>query len=440
MKFYGRTQEIQSLERIRLQSLKSACFTVVVGRRRIGKTSLILESVKGEKFLYLFVSRKTEYLLCADFQKEAMNALGLQIYGEVTRFRDIFQQLLQYATKEHLILIMDEFQDLNQVNPSIFSEIQNLWDQYKDQARIHFIACGSIYSLMMRIFEHNKEPLFGRLTSKMMVKPFPVSILKEILRDHNPGYTAEDLLCFYMLTGGVAKYITLLIESGAFTASQMMDTILLPDSPFLNEGRDLLVSEFGKEYNTYFSILQLIATGKTLQSEIDSIIGKNTGAYLTNLEKEYSLICRNKPIFARPESRKARWSIRDNFLQFWFRFLFPNQSLVEMGKLDMLREYVDKNYDSYSGVILEKYFRDMIAETLPITDIGSYWDNKGEHEIDVVAVNRFEKWALIGEVKRNSSKISLPILEGKAKKIKPLLDGYHITYRALSMEQMDQIE
>jgi len=82
----------------------------------------------------------------------------------------------------------------------------------------------------------------------------------------------------------------------------------------------------------------------------------------------------------------------------------------------------------------------MIAETLPITDIGSYWDNKGEHEIDVVAVNRFEKWALIGEVKRNSSKISLPILEGKAKKIKPLLDGYHITYRALSMEQMDQIE
>ncbi len=186
-----------------LQSLKSACFTVVVGRRRIGKTSLILESVKGEKFLYLFVSRKTEYLLCADFQKEAMNALGLQIYGEVTRFRDIFQQLLQYATKEHLILIMDEFQDLNQVNPSIFSEIQNLWDQYKDQARIHFIACGSIYSLMMRIFEHNKEPLFGRLTSKMMVKPFPVSILKEILRDHNPGYTAEDLLCFYMLTGGL---------------------------------------------------------------------------------------------------------------------------------------------------------------------------------------------------------------------------------------------
>ncbi|MDR1203347.1 MAG: hypothetical protein LBL58_17195 [Tannerellaceae bacterium] len=92
------------------------------------------------------------------------------------------------------------------------------------------------------------------------------------------------------------------MESGAITKNKMLDKITSLDSPFIGEGKELLISEFGKEYGTYFSILQLIASGKTSQSEIDSIIGKNTGAYLVNLEKEYSLIIRNKPLFSKPEN------------------------------------------------------------------------------------------------------------------------------------------
>ncbi len=184
--------------------------------------------------------------------------------------------------------------------------------------------------MMMKIFENRKEPLFGRLTSKITLQPFAVRVIKEILNDYNPKYTGEDFLCLYMLSGGVPKYIDLLMEAGAVTKNSMLDVAIRPDSPFLGEGRDLLISEFGKEYGTYFSILQLIASGKTKQSEIDSIINKNTGAYLVNLEKEYSLISRVKPMFAQPRSRKTRWTLNDNYLRFWFRFIFPNQSLVEM--------------------------------------------------------------------------------------------------------------
>lgn len=436
MKFYNRTQELEVLARTLEHSQKSSCFTVMVGRRRIGKTSLLLESVKGQKYLYLFVSRKSEPLLCEQFQKDATRALGIQIFGNITQFKDLFEQLLIFATKEHYTLIIDEFQEFDNINSSIFSDIQNLWDQYKDKAKINFIASGSIYSMMMKIFENRKEPLFGRLTSKMILKPFAVSVIKEILNDYNPKYTAEDLLCLYMLTGGVPRYLDLLMEAGAVTKDKMLDMVTSPDSPFLGEGKDLLVSEFGKEYGTYFSIMQLIASGKTTQSEIDSIIEKNTGAYLVNLEKEYSLIIRNKPMFSKPESRKNRWSLNDNYLRFWFRFIFPNQSLIEMGKNELLREYIDKNYEQYSGLILEKYFQAKTVEEESITMIGSYWDNKGLNEIDLIALNDLDKTAIIAEVKRNPKKIDLNLLQAKVDSIKKELSKYKVQLKGLSLEDM----
>ena len=408
----------------------------MVGRRRIGKTSLLLESVKGQKYIYFFVSRKSETLLCEQFQKDATDALGLQIYGTITRFKDLFEQLLIFATKEHYTLIIDEFQEFDSVNSSIFSDIQNLWDQYKDKTMINFIASGSIYSMMMKIFENSKEPLFGRLSSKITLQPFAVSVIKEILNDYNPNYKSEDLLCLYMLTGGIPKYIDLLMETGAITKGKILDMVTRPDSPFIGEGKELLISEFGKEYGTYFSILQLIASGKTTQSELDSIIEKNTGAYLVNLEKEYSLITKNKPMFSKPESRKARWSLNDNYLRFWFRFIYPNQSLIEMGKYDLLREFIDKNYEQYSGFTLEKYFRAKMAEEERITAIGSYWDSKGKNEIDLIALNDLDKTAIVAEVKRNPKKIDIALLQAKADSIKKELAKYKVELRGLSINDM----
>ncbi len=436
MKFYNRIKELEILNRTLEQSKRSFCFTVMVGRRRIGKTSLLLESVKGKKYLYLFVSRKSEPLLCEQFQKDTEDALGLRIFGTITRFTDLFEQLLIFATKEHYTLIIDEFQEFDNVNPSIFSDIQNLWDQYKDSAKINFIASGSIYSMMMKIFENRKEPLFGRLTSKITLQPFTVSVIKEILNDYNPDYTPEDLLCLYMLTGGVPKYIDLLMEAGAVTKDKILDMVTRHDSPFIGEGRELLISEFRKEYGTYFSILQLIASGKTTQSEIDSIIEKNTGAYLVNLEKEYSLITKHKPMFSKPESRKNRWSLNDNYLRFWFRFIFPNQSLIEMGKYELLREFIDKNYEQYSGSVLEKYFKAKMAEEERITAIGSYWDSKGENEIDLIALNDLDKKAIVAEVKRNPRKIDMALLKEKADSIKKELAKYEIELKGLSINDM----
>ena len=290
--------------------------------------------------------------------------------------------------------------------------------------------------MMKKIFENEKEPLFGRLSSKMIVRPFSISTIKEILKDYNSNYSAEDLLCLYLVTGGVAKYITLLMESGATIKDKMIEFVTRPDSPFLSEGKDLLISEFGKDYGTYFSILQLIASGKTAQNEIDSIIEKNTGTYLVNLETEYSLIKRNKPIFSKPESRNIRWSLNDNFLLFWFRFIYPNQSMLELGKNDRLLEYIQQNYEQFSGLILEKYFREKIAEEEDVTQIGNTWDRKGGNEIDIVALDSVNKTAMIAEVKRNKNKINLLALKEKASVFEKDFFKFKIEYRGLSLEDM----
>jgi hypothetical protein len=216
----------------------------------------------------------------------------------------------------------------------------------------------------------------------------------------------------------------------------MLDFATRSDSPFLNEGKELLVSEFGRDYSTYFSILQLIAAGKTTQSEIDSIIGKNTGAYLANLENQYSLIIKNKPMFSKPESRNAHWIIGDNFLRFWFRFIYPNQALIEMGKLDLLKLYITNNYEQYSGLLLEKYFRQKFAEEKIITAIGNYWDKNGENEIDLIALNDFDKTATIAEVKRNPKKICLQTLAMKTAAVQKQLAKYKISLIALSLNDI----
>lgn len=436
MKFYDRKKEIAILSAAREQSQTSACFTVMTGRRRIGKTSLLLESVKDTRFIYIFVTRKSEVLLCAQYQHVIEEVLGIRIYGEIKEFPKLFELLMQHAQKENFTLIIDEFQEFLYVNPSIIGDIQRIWDQYHATARINFIVCGSVYSMMKRIFEDRKEPLYGRLTSRIALQPFTTSVIKEILTDHAPGFTSEDLLCLYLLTGGVAKYITLLIEAKAFNKTAMIQYALSEGSPLLTEGKDMLISEFGKDYATYFSILSLIAEGKTTQREIDSIINKNTGSYLANLEEEYSLVRKVKPMFAKPNSRAIRYCLQDNFLRFWFRFIFPNNAMLEMGKNELLIDYVEKSYEQYSGLVLEKYFREAIAEQEEVTDIGNYWDKNGENEIDLIALNRFSRTALIGEVKRNPKKISIAKLEKKSETLHKELNDYKITFKGFSLEDM----
>ena len=374
MRFYNREEELEILAKNREQSANQSVMTTLIGRRRTGKTSLLLESVEGTRHLYLYVSKDNEQMLCKKFQEQATATLGVQIFGQTSSFGELFEQLMRYGIDNNYTLIIDEFQNFLSINKSIPSSIQDVWDRYKDRARVNLILCGSIYSMMKRIFENGDEPLYGRRDSNMRLLPFSISTLKQILADHNPNYVAEDLLCLYMLTGGVAKYVALLMDAKATTKDKMLRCALAPDSPFLSEGTELLVSEFGRDYGTYFSILQLIAGGMTTQSEIDSIIGKNTGAYLNNLHVDYTFISKNTPILSKPGARNIKWQIDDPFLRFWFRFVYPYQGLIESNLTELLVQYVSDNYAQYTGKTLERLFHDRMWQSGQYTRIGNWWD------------------------------------------------------------------
>lgn len=233
-----------------------------MGRRRIGKTYLIRRSFKNVQCLYILAKNEAEATFCVSLQRQIQRELNIPIYGTIRSMRDIFEILFSYATKEHLNLIIDEVQEFFYVRKSIFADMQELWDQYKSETIINFITCGSIYSLMRELFEDKKAAMYGRLTKRIELLPFSIATLKEILRHYSPSYRNEDLLCLYMLTGGVAKYIETLIDEQAFTKRDMLECFINAYMPFLTEGTDLINMEFRRESAIYYSILSLIADGK----------------------------------------------------------------------------------------------------------------------------------------------------------------------------------
>ncbi|MBP5227045.1 MAG: AAA family ATPase [Kiritimatiellae bacterium] len=439
MRFFDRERELALLADIEWQSHESARFTVLTGRRRVGKTSLMLKACQKTEFAYLFVERKSEKDLCQTFKEELESSLGMMILGEPVRFEQIFEQIMRFAKQKPITVIIDEFQEFLKVNPSVFSSMQKLWDLHKGEAKINLIVSGSVYTLMQRIFKTKKAALYGRETAFLKIEPFGIDVLKQILAEYSPGFTNEDLLGLWTFTGGVAKYVELLIDAGAYTTETMLERIVREDSVFLDEGKAVLVDEFGKEYGTYFSILSAIAAGRTSRNEITQAIGRDAGGFLNRLENDYSIVAKVQPLFAAKSAKSVRYRLDDNFFIFWFRFIFKYGFLLEIKGYDRLREIIRRDYAAFSGFALERYFRRKFIESGRWTRIGSWWDRKGENEIDILAENELDGTYAVCEVKRDKDRIDPGILKakfdafvrasGKWRHAKPLL-------LALSIEDM----
>lgn len=420
-------------------SKNSAQFTVVTGRRRIGKTSLVWKAYEDEPILYFFVARKAESDLCNDYLLEIENKLGIPTLGSVERFPEIFEYLMKLSTGRPITLFIDEFQEFFRINKSIYSEMQRIWDRYHAQAHINLIVCGSLFSMMTKIFKNKKEPLYNRQTRFMSIKPFAPAVLKEIMTVYNPDYTPEDLLALYSFTGGVAKYVQLLVDAGATTKTKMLNQLIKADSIFLGEGKAILIEEFGKDYGTYFSILSAIAQGKTSRTEIEHVVGKEIGGYLTKLEKEYEVISKKQPVFEKSSTKNVRYTIEDNFFTFWFRFIYKYNYMLEIENYDSVKTIINRDYETFTGLMLERYFKRVLIESKAYTRIGSWWDRKGENEIDIVAENELNRTAAFIEVKRKAGNFDSDALNDKVAaftRATGQFKDYAVSQLSLSMSDM----
>lgn len=403
MKFYDREVEQQLLREVLVQSRHEARMTVLMGRRRIGKTELSLRC-GDDTVLYFFVGKKAESLLCQDFVAEITSKLGVPVLGHPNSFSDIFRFVLRLSEERPFTLIIDEFQNFQKVNPAVFSDMQRDWDLSKRKSRLNLIISGSVFTLMKKIFEDYEEPLFGRADEKLTLLPFKTDVLKEILRDFNPEYTSEDLLALFGITGGVAWYVTLLLDRGKTKKNKMLAALTEENSPFVNEGKNILIEEFGTDYVIYFSILTCIASGMKTSAEIKNELGiDNISSYLSRLEDYYGLISKYQPIFAKESSKKVRYQLDDCFLILWFRFYFKYQALVENKAMKALGDIIRRDYDGLSGLMLERYFVRKFQEEGKYI-VGKWWDRKGFNEIDLVVVDSLRKEAWAYEVKKDESR------------------------------------
>lgn len=440
MEFYDRTNELTELQRIQNLSFSDhSRLTVVTVRRRIGKTSLIMKSVEGLPTVYLFVGRKAEATLCSEFIPVISQSLDTFVPAEIRTFRSLFQYLMELASNKAFNLVIDEFQEFYNIDESVYSDMQNIWDAYRRKSKMNLIVSGSIYSLMQKIFQSKKEPLFGRADNIIKLSAFDLSTLKDIMRDYRSGYTNDDLLALYSFTGGVPKYVELFCDNQMLSVDEMISFMVRENSPFTDEGKNLLIEELGKNYATYFSILSAISGGINTQPGIEAALGdKSIGGQIKRLIEDYNIIVRQRPILAKEGSQTVRYEIQDNFLRFWFNYFDRYRSLIEIKNFVGLQSIIKKDYPTYSGIMLERYFKQQFAESFQYRAIGSWWELKGyQNEIDIVGLKLEKNQAVVAEVKRQKKNFKPELLVAKTEHLKQkLLPKYRIEMRCLSLEDM----
>lgn len=271
--------------------------------------------------------------------------------------------------------------------------------------------------------------------------PFTTSVLKEILIEYAGHCSNEELLALYTFTGGIPKYVEMIIDNGDYSIPGMINFMVAQDSPFLTEGKNLLIQEFGKQYGNYFSILTFIANGNTTIPEMESMMGNiSLSGQMKRLEEDYEIIRKTRPIFSKDTTKNVRYEISDMFLRFWFRYFIKYQKLIELQNYKVLSEIIINDFPTYSGETLEMYFRQKMIESQEFIDIGSWWAGKNhsdQNEIDIIGIYSDSKRALVAEVKRQRKNFKPELLQQKIEFIRTkILSKYEIESRCLTMEDM----
>lgn len=440
-KFYNRDVELSELRQVTQKiSETKGQLSVVVGKRRVGKTRLLREAFLHQqscKTLYLFISRKSEPMLVTEFTELITTELGARFFRPDS-LREVIEYLFDYGTTHPLTLIIDEFQDIQRVQPSLFSDIQNLWDTYKQSSKTHFVCCGSMYNMMTKIFKEQDEPLLNRDDRFFKIQSLKPSFIKEVMQDHGV-FTPENMLKWWCLSGGIPKYLEWLVL--ADKSKSIFDYVISSSSPFIKEGMHRLVEDFGADHQSHFDILAAISSGNTTRSQIKNLAGTATDFHLDKLEKNFNVISKRNPVSSKKTARDSRFEIDDPFLKFWFRFIHSNHSAVEMENFEYIRKHIDRDFDTFSGIELESLFKAILAESKQFSQIGGYWNSNGKDEIDVVAINELDKRVLIAEVKRNHNKYNQNVLIAKAQSLisKMKLQKYNVIYRGFSLDNLEEV-
>lgn len=415
--FVDRKLEMKTLQRE--YDKNGSSLIIVYGRRRVGKTTLLTEFIKDKPSLYFLATQESEVLNRNAFKEKAAEYLGDSMLSDVTvsKWDTIFQAIVSKKQKEKTVLIIDEFQYLGKSNPAFPSVFQRIWDELLKDSNICLILCGSLISMMMSQTLSYQSPLYGRRTAQIRLKQIPFHYYKDFFKEVSTTYLVEH----YAVTGGVPKYIESFSECQDIYEG--IENHILNQSSYLYEEPYFLLQQEVTEIGSYFSILRAIAFGNHKLSEIASALETKASDLTRSLKTliDLDLLQREVPVTEEnPEkSKKGLYKITDNYIMFWFTFIYPNRGDIERGNLEYVMDKIKKSFvRSHAAFVYEDICRESLYydEKIPchFSKIGRYWDKNTE--IDIVGLNEEEHTILFGECKYWSGPVDTDVFRSLLEK------------------------
>lgn len=444
MKFLGREKEILGLEK---EYARDGGFVVIYGRRRIGKTTLIKQFIKGKNAFYFLATKEVESQSMKRFAGVIARTTGNTVLQKAafSDWLDLFQTVADYKPDEKKVLVIDEFPYLVKVNDSFPSILQNAWDEILKDSNVMLILCGSLISMMKKHALSYESPLYGRRTAQMRIAPLPFTTVYA-----NQKLSFTDAVEQYSITGGVPKYMEFFSDTQPLY-DQIKENILSKNG-FLYEEPNFLLTDEVQVPTNYFSIIKVIADGNHKLGTIAGILGLETSAltpYLKTLS-ELGFIEKQVPVTEKnaEKTRKGLYFISDNLLRFWFRYVYPYKGELELDNTQISLDELDKDFKekfvafAYEDICKEIFARLCSDKAIDFTPskIGSYWlnDKSGNTQIDVMAVDTVNKRLFAGECKYHNQPIDADVYFELVKKvdnsseIKSAFKGYTVIYGVFS--------
>jgi len=419
-KFVNRREELGFLEKEYRRGDSS--LVILYGRRRVGKTALTNKFVENRQALYFLATEENENQNRIAFKNVVADQTGNELLrsANVDSWEMIFKVWMDAPCNEKKLMVIDEFQYLGKANRAFPSVFQKIWDTMLKDKNVMVILCGSLISMMESQTLAYSSPLYGRRTGQIKLKQIPFRHYHEFF----PDKSEKELIEYYAITGGVPKYIELFHESeDVYTA---IEENVLSKSSFLYDEPNFLLQREVSEVGSYFSVIKTIAAGNRKLSKIAAALElKQTGLtkYLRTL-MDLDILEREVPVTEEnPEnSKRGLYRIRDNFILFWFRFIFPNLSYIESGHAELAMKKIRANLiDAHIAYIYEDICKEKMWELgagdtwdFHFNRVGRWWNNNTE--IDIAALDKEGGNAVFGECKYWTGKVGMDVLRNLEQK------------------------
>ncbi|MBS3159810.1 AAA family ATPase [Candidatus Woesearchaeota archaeon] len=418
--FYDRKQELGLLKE-EFNNLQTGKMFVIYGRRRVGKTELIrqfIKSISGNK-MYFYVDLVEKQGILDSLSKTVQEQLR-----ETRKFVDFndFLEFIASKSDNSFVLVIDEFQRFLEVSSQFITQLQNYWDLKLKNKKILLILVGSSIGMIQKITNSKAGALYGRAT-KIKISPFKYSDFRLMFKELNE----EEKIITYAVFGGTPYYLEKVKKIQGDIYKRIFELLLKKGAELFEEPKNLLEYENVRTHAKYNSILQATSTGKENLKEIQDLTGIDTNtlpAYIKKLDELLELLGRSDPVLGK--ERLGRYCLKDNFFNFWYKFIFPNQTALNLGNIKIVEENIKENFNAYIGRVFEKICKELLIAhmnkefndyLLDFENIGNWWNRTGE-EVDIVAYNYKAKKILVGEVKWTKDLLDINVVDDLMRKAK----------------------